>query len=45
MKDIQHPSIMSLKFSLQNKDKLFLGMKFCPGGDISNYIKRRGRLS
>ena len=42
---IKHPFIVSLKYAFQDNYKLFLMLQYCPGGNLSSYIHRYGRLT
>lgn len=42
---VDHPFIVKLFCSFQTKDKLFLILDYCPGGDLSEYINNEGRFS
>ena len=42
MQNHNHPFIMDLRFALQNKSLLIFGIKFCPGGDLTNFISKKG---
>lgn len=41
----QHPFIVNLNYAFQNKDKLFLLLDYCPGGDLSRLLKRERRFT
>ncbi|EAR86537.2 Serine/Threonine kinase domain protein (macronuclear) [Tetrahymena thermophila SB210] len=41
---MQHPFIVSLKYAFQTKNKLYLVMDYCPGGDLDNLLFRKGRI-
>lgn len=34
-----HPFIVSLHYAFQTKDRLFLVLEYCPGGDLSDYLQ------
>ena len=42
---INHPFIVSLKFAFQDREKVFLILEYCAGGNLSGCIHRFGRLS
>ena len=42
---IKHPFVVRLHFALQNSEKLFMVMKYCPGGDLADVIKKEKRIS
>lgn len=35
----KHPFIVGLHYAFQTKDKLFLVLEYCPGGDLSEYLQ------
>ncbi len=39
-----HPFIVKLQYSFQTKDKLFLILDFCPGGDLSELLTEQRRF-
>lgn len=41
LRDIHHPFIAHLEFSFQTEAKLFLGMKFYPGGSLYHHLHDR----
>jgi len=42
---IDHPFIIKLKYAFQTKDKLYLVMDYCPGGEIFFHIQRVERFN
>jgi serine/threonine protein kinase len=42
---INHNFIVKLQFAFQTPTKLFLVMDYCPGGDLLNLIKKRGKIN
>ncbi|KAH3899730.1 related to Serine/threonine-protein kinase YPK2/YKR2 [Saccharomycodes ludwigii] len=42
---INNPFIVSLKFSFQSKDKLYLVLPFIPGGELFYHLSKCGRFS
>ncbi|WCJ22524.1 Serine/threonine-protein kinase ATG1a [Euphorbia peplus] len=42
---INHPNIIRLFDSIQTEDKIFLVLEYCDGGDLADYINRRGKVS
>jgi serine/threonine protein kinase len=42
---IRHPFIVRLYFAFQTPSCLVLGLEFCPGGSLAQYIQRESRLS
>ena len=41
---INHPFIVHLKFAFQDREKVFLILEYCPGGNLSACIRRFGTL-
>jgi serine/threonine protein kinase len=41
----KHPFIVGLNYAFQTKDKLFLILDFCPGGDLGKVLLKEKRLS
>ena len=41
----KHPFIVGLNFAFQTRDKLFLILDYCPGGDLSKVLSREKRLT
>lgn len=39
-----HPFIVKLHYAFQTKDRLFLVLDYCPGGDLSKHLARQGRF-
>ncbi|CED82805.1 ulk ulk protein kinase [Phaffia rhodozyma] len=44
LKAIHHPHIVGLEDCLKMDERIYLIMDYCSGGDLSFYIKKRGRL-
>ncbi|KAJ9119561.1 hypothetical protein QFC22_003270 [Naganishia vaughanmartiniae] len=44
MKACIHRNVVALKECMKNEHFIYLVMEFCSGGDLSIYIKKRGRL-
>lgn len=42
---VEHPFIVNLNYAFQTKDKLYLILEYCPGGDLSQVLKLEGRFS
>lgn len=42
---IDHPFIVKLNYSFQTKNKLFLLLDYCPGGDLSEYLNVERRFN
>jgi serine/threonine protein kinase len=42
---IQHPFIVTLHYAFQTANQLFLILEYCPGGDLSLYLKENKRFS
>jgi serine/threonine protein kinase len=40
----RHPFIVGLNFAFQTKDKLFLILDYCPGGDLGKVLAMEKRL-
>ena len=36
----QHPFIVGLRYAFQTKEKLFLILDYCPGGDLARVLSR-----
>jgi serine/threonine protein kinase len=41
----KHPFIVGLNFAFQTRDKLFLILDYCPGGDLGKLLSNEKRLS
>mmetsp|Transcript_29982 Transcript_29982/g.29211 ORF Transcript_29982/g.29211 Transcript_29982/m.29211 type:complete len:85 (-) Transcript_29982:33-287(-) len=41
----QHPFIVSLNFAFQTREKLFLLLDYCPGGDLAKVLQRERRFT
>ena len=41
----KHPFIVGLNYAFQTKDKLFLILDYCPGGDLGKALGREKRFS
>lgn len=41
----RHPFIVGLNYAFQTRDKLFLILDYCPGGDLGKVITRERRLT
>lgn len=41
----RHPFIVGLNYAFQTRDRLFLILDYCPGGDLGKVIAREKRLS
>jgi len=42
---LRHPFIVSLQYAFQTKEKLFLVVDYCAGGDFFHYLQQRHRFS
>ncbi|CAG9463003.1 unnamed protein product [Pedinophyceae sp. YPF-701] len=42
---VRHRNIVSLLDTIVEPDRIFLVLEYCPGGDLSDLIRRHGRLS
>jgi hypothetical protein len=40
-----HPFIVKLSFAFQTKEKLFLILDYCPGGDLAEHLSKEKRFS
>lgn len=45
LSELDHPFIVKLHYSFQNKENLFMILDFCPGGDLGQALQREGRFS
>ena len=41
---IEHPFIVNLNYAFQTRDKLYLILEYCPGGDLSQVLKLEGKF-
>lgn len=41
----RHPFIVGLNYAFQTRDKLFLILDYCPGGDLGKVITKERRLN
>lgn len=41
----RHPFIVNLNYAFQSKDKLFLILDYCPGGDLARLLQKERRFS
>ena len=41
----QHPFIVNLNFAFQSKEKLFLILEYCPGGDMARVLQKDRRFT
>ena len=39
---INHPFVVKLRWAFQTREKLYLVMDYCPGGDLLGIIKKKG---
>eukprot|EP00826_Nyctotherus_ovalis_P017466 TRINITY_DN1514_c0_g1_i4.p1 TRINITY_DN1514_c0_g1~~TRINITY_DN1514_c0_g1_i4.p1 ORF type:complete len:439 (-),score=122.67 TRINITY_DN1514_c0_g1_i4:292-1608(-) len=44
MSEISHPFIVKLHFAFQSNSRLFLVMDYCPGGDLTDYLRREKKF-
>jgi len=44
MKELEHPYVVNLRFSFQSETKAYLVTDYCSGGDLSHWIKKKGRF-
>ena len=42
---MDHPFIIKLAYTFQNRKKLFFAMEYCPGGELFNLLYKRGQLT
>lgn len=45
LQSIKHPFLTSLNYAFQTKDKLYLVMDFCAGGELFYWLKKDRRFS
>ena len=45
LSSINHPFIVRLHYSFQSTSKLFLILDYCPGGDLSDYLRREKKFT
>ncbi|MCQ2815646.1 MAG: serine/threonine-protein kinase [archaeon] len=45
LQTLSHQNIISVNEILQTKEKYYIVMEYCEGGELFNYITKRGRLS
>jgi protein-serine/threonine kinase len=41
---VKHPFIVGLRYSFQTANKLYLILDYCPGGSLSNFLKKEKRF-
>ena len=41
----RHPFIIGLHYAFQTKDKLYLIIDYCPGGDLGEHLARENKFS
>ena len=41
----RHPFIVNLNFAFQSKEKLFLILDYCPGGDLARLLQKERRFT
>jgi serine/threonine protein kinase len=41
----KHPFIVGLNFAFQTREKLFLILDYCPGGDLGKVLSREKRFT
>lgn len=44
MKELEHPYVVNLRFSFQSESKAYLVTDYCSGGDLSRWIKKKGKF-
>jgi serine/threonine protein kinase len=44
LEQIDSPFIVKLKYAFQNKEKLYLAMEFCPGGELFYHLQKAGEF-
>lgn len=42
---IEHPFIVNLNYAFQTRDKLYLILEYCEGGDLSQVLKLEGKFT
>ena len=45
LKRMHHPGIVDLRDCIYSDEHIHLIMEYCPGGDLSSYIKHRGDVA
>ena len=38
---IQHPFIVGIKFAFQTRERFYIGLEYCPGGDLFHHLSLR----
>lgn len=41
----KHPFIVNLNYAFQTRDKLFLILDYCPGGDLARVLQKERKFS
>lgn len=44
LEEIKHPFIVQLKYAFQNKEKLYFGLEYCPGGELFYHLQKVGEF-
>ncbi len=44
LKELEHPYVVNLRFSFQSESKAYLVTDYCSGGDLSHWIKKKGKF-
>ena len=45
LSEVRHPFIVRLHFAFQATSRLFLVLDYCPGGDLSDYLRRERKFT
>eukprot|EP00826_Nyctotherus_ovalis_P055924 TRINITY_DN7481_c0_g1_i1.p1 TRINITY_DN7481_c0_g1~~TRINITY_DN7481_c0_g1_i1.p1 ORF type:complete len:522 (+),score=95.27 TRINITY_DN7481_c0_g1_i1:190-1755(+) len=45
LSEVNHPFIVKLHFAFQATSRLFLVLKYCPGGDLSDYLRQEKKFT
>jgi len=45
MSEMNHPFIVKLHFAFQSNSRLFLVMDYCPGGDLTDYLRKEKKFT
>ena len=45
LEKLEHPFLMHLKYAYTTKDKLFMIINYCPGGELFYHLQRMGTFN